>query len=333
GYPDLQDALVNSALAQFPIIGDQLRTDVRPLEGNTFALVISLLVGLYGSLGVARALQNALDTVWAVPRRSRPNPIMVRVRSLSLIVVFGVGVLMTTVLASITSGTDQLGAGFGVGVRVLALLLALAGNAALLLVVFRMLTAYPVAWRDVWVGAVVAACGWQGLQVLGTYYLTSRLRGSTQIYGLFGLVLGLIGWLFLLATMVVLAMEINTVRARKLYPRSLMTVFLDDVDLTESDERAYTSYARAEQFKASQRVEVTFDGEPSAPPPEQSREQSREHRAPHQPDSLEHGGDDAVGLQELPARQQAPSSGVGGAHPDSEPVPDVDVLDEGDSVG
>jgi membrane protein len=126
-----------------------------------------------------------------------------------------------------------------------------------------LLTAHPVTWRDVWVGAVVAACGWQALQLVGTYYLTNRLRGATQVYGLFGLVLGLIGWLFLLATMVVLAMEINAVRSRRLFPRSLLTVFLDDVDLTESDERAYSSYAQAEQFKASQRVEVTFDGEPA----------------------------------------------------------------------
>ncbi|WP_235490461.1 hypothetical protein [Frankia sp. AvcI1] len=79
---------------------------------------------------------------------------------------------------------------------------------------------------------------------------------------MFGLVLGLMTWLYFLAVVVVLAMEINAVRAGRLYPRALLTPFTDDVELTDSDRRAYTSYAKAEQFKSFQQVDVTFTDVP-----------------------------------------------------------------------
>ena len=37
GNPALRDQLINSALGHFPVIGDQIRSEVHPLEGNTTA--------------------------------------------------------------------------------------------------------------------------------------------------------------------------------------------------------------------------------------------------------------------------------------------------------
>ena len=45
-------------------------------------VAFGVLGGLYGSLGVVQAAQNAFNKVWAVPRNNRPNPIMARVISL-----------------------------------------------------------------------------------------------------------------------------------------------------------------------------------------------------------------------------------------------------------
>ena len=55
------------------------------------------------------------------------------------------------------------------------------------------------------------------------------------------------------------AAEINVVRQRKLYPRALMTVFTDDVDLTPQDVKVYTGYARAETYKGFETVTATFE--------------------------------------------------------------------------
>ena len=75
----------------------------------------------------------------------------------------------------------------------------------------------------------------------------------------FGLVLGLIGFLWIGAVMAVLAMEINVVLARRLWPRALLTPFTDKVSLTEADRRAYASYARMQRHKGFERVSVSWE--------------------------------------------------------------------------
>ena len=66
--PDLQDRVLDSALSRLPVIGQQIADNVQSLRGSTVAVVVGVLGGLYGSLGVVQAAQNAFNKVWAVPR-------------------------------------------------------------------------------------------------------------------------------------------------------------------------------------------------------------------------------------------------------------------------
>src|SRR5690349_13831383 len=71
----LEQTVLESALARFPIVGDQLG---RPegLQGSTSAVVIGTLTALYGVVGLGQAAQNAVNTAWAIPRNSRLNPVV-----------------------------------------------------------------------------------------------------------------------------------------------------------------------------------------------------------------------------------------------------------------
>src|SRR5690349_4986762 len=75
GDGDLRDRLLNSALSQFPIVGDQLG---RPegLTGSASAIVVGAVVALYGALGLGQAAQHAANVAWAVPRNSRTNAVV-----------------------------------------------------------------------------------------------------------------------------------------------------------------------------------------------------------------------------------------------------------------
>ena len=95
-----------------------------------------------------------------------------------------------------------------------------------------MLTVSEVPTRDLRVGAVVAGIGWQVVQLLGTYFVARRCSGGPEAYGVFGLVLGLIAWIYLLALVIVLAAEVNVVAHSRLWPRALLTPFTDRVRLT-----------------------------------------------------------------------------------------------------
>ena len=261
GNPGLQRDLVGSAVSEFPIIGTQIANNVTSLHGSTLGLVVGIIGTIYGGLGVAQAGQNAFNEVWSVPRNERPNPFRSRLRSLLLLLVLGSGALVTTTLSALGASSHSFGADLGTGLRVGAILLSVVVNIVLFEIGFRVGTAREIRTRDVLVGAVCAALAWQGLQTLGTYYIAHKFKGATEVYGLFGLVLGLVAWLYLEAVIIVICAQINVVRARKLWPRALMTPFTDAVDLTEADERAYTSYAGAESYKGFEDVDVSF-GEP-----------------------------------------------------------------------
>ena len=60
--------------------------------------------------------------------------------------------------------------------------------------------------------------------------MTHVLRGASEAYGVFGLVLGLIAWIYLLSLVTVLAVETSVVAERRLWPRALLTPFTDACD-------------------------------------------------------------------------------------------------------
>jgi membrane protein len=264
GNVDLQQRVLSSAVAQFPVIGSQLASNIHSLHGSLPALIVGVLGSLYGGLGAAQAGQSAMNKVWGVPRNARPNPIKARGISLLLLLVVGGGVVSTTVLSALSTDARAYGTDLGVGLRIVTSSAATGINAVLFIFAFRVLTAREISTRQVRGGAIAAAITWQLLQVAGTYFVGHELRGASATYGVFGLVLGLIAWIYLGAVTVVLCAEINVVRANKFWPRSLLTPFTDNVQLTAGDRRAYRSYPVTEKHKGFENVEVEFD-QPGAP--------------------------------------------------------------------
>jgi YihY family inner membrane protein len=257
--PDLQQEALDSALAQFPIIGDQLG---RPegLTGSVGAIVVGSLAALYGALGLGQAVQHVMNTAWAVPRNSRPNPLMMRVRSLVLLVLSGVSVLAVTVFSALGSTTDVFGARFDATLRWLVTAGTVLIVTLLLTLLFRLAAARRYSPRRAVPGALFTAVGWQVLQVVGAVYVTRVLARTDAVNQTFGLVLGLIGLIFISALIAVLGIELNVVLARRLWPRALLTPFTDAVDLTDADRRAYALYAQAQRHKGFETVTVRFAG-------------------------------------------------------------------------
>lgn len=266
GNPGLRDQILQSALSQFPVIGQQLG-DPSGLRGSGVAVVVGGVVALYGGLGVAQALQNAMNICWAVPRNKRPNPIRARLKSLLLIATAGLVLIGATVLSALSRQATAFGFRVGTGSTVLLVVLSILLNACVLILVFRIGSAHRQTLGHAVPGALFAAVVWQLLQSFGTLYVGHVVAKSSATYGVFALVLGLLGWIFLAAVGLVLSVEINVVLAKDLYPRALLTPFTDDVNLTEGDKDSYTGTAKAQQAKGFESVDVTFenDGQNASP--------------------------------------------------------------------
>jgi membrane protein len=220
GHGALQQSILNSALADFPVVGDQLRQNMKAITGGGagVALGVGTATALWAGLGVMSAAQNAFNDIWDVPRKERPNFIETRLRSLLMLVVLGVMALGSTFVSGI--GTGEGGRFLWLGA--LTLLGTLLLNLLLYLLAFRVLTDRHLSWVDVFPGAAVGAVLWTALQSLGSYYVQHQVKNASAVYGTFALVIGLLTWIYLGAQFTLLAAEVNVVRKNRLWPRSLL---------------------------------------------------------------------------------------------------------------
>jgi uncharacterized BrkB/YihY/UPF0761 family membrane protein len=176
-----------------------------------------------------------------------------------LLLVVGLSVAGTTALSALGGSAEAFGASIGVGIKVLLAAASLLVNVIVFTLGFRLATVREVSWRCTVRGAVAAAVAWQLLQFGGTAYVGHIVKNATVTNSVFALVLGLIAWIYLEALVVVFAAEYNAVRELRLYPRSLLGPFTDNVTLTPADEVAYTDQAQAQRAKGFQDITVTFD--------------------------------------------------------------------------
>lgn len=250
---DLQRRVLGSALAQFPIIGAQLERNVQALTGSGWVIAVGIGAAIWSGMGVIGAIQGAMDEVWNVPRRDRPGFVRSKLEALAALLVLGVATLAAGILAGVGTTT---GAGAPT-MQVLALLGTLLLNVAVLGAAMRWLTEADISWRDIAPGATVGAACWMLLLVVGTWIVDRRIRGATQIYGFFGIVLGLLGWLYLSAQVLLVGAEFNVVLKRRLWPRSVV----DHPPMTGPDRRVLAAEATEEAARPEQSVRVEFDDE------------------------------------------------------------------------
>jgi membrane protein len=247
GDTHARDAILNSALKQFPIIGTQLGKGSHSLGGSGIGLVIGIVGSVLSGLGITMAAQNAFNTVYAVPFKGRPNFLSSRVRGLKLLIVFGLLQVVSTVVTGLVAG------GFGgVGLFVAGIIVGLALNLVLFYAVFRLLTDDSISTRELRPGIVMAAVLWEIVQLLGGVYIGHVIKGAGQTYGTFATVLGLLVWLYLGARVVVYSAEINTVLTRDLWPRSILD------PPTPADRRVRAALAKVQERDDKQTVDVTF---------------------------------------------------------------------------
>ncbi|HEY0643039.1 MAG TPA: YhjD/YihY/BrkB family envelope integrity protein, partial [Nocardioides sp.] len=265
GEPQWQEQILNSALSQFPIIGDELG---RPegLQGSVAGVAIGAIAALYGAMGLGQALQNTQHVAWSVPRNSRPNPLYARVKTLILLLTAGFSLLAVSVVSTVASTTDLLTETLGQGIKLFLPVLTIAVVGTFLTFLFRFAATGQHSFGRAAPGGYTLAVMWQLLQLGGAAYVDRVLVDTSSMTKTFGLVLGLIGFLWIGAVMAVLAMEVNVVWSRRLWPRALLTPFTDNVDLTDADRRAYASYARMQRHKGFETVQVVWKPGPAEKP-------------------------------------------------------------------
>jgi YihY family inner membrane protein len=214
-HPHLEATVIRGITNYFPLMGNQLSAHVHGLHSSGLALAAGILFILYGARGVADAFRKGVQHVWQVPKEQRDTFPESLLKSLCLIVVGGLGFIIASILAGLTSVANH-----DLAFRSLSVLL----NMFILFWLFNFLINFSLPRhlpiKQTRVGAATAAIGLVVLQSLGGYILARELKGLDALYSYFAIALGLLFWIYLQAQMLYYAMEIAFVSSRKLWPRS-----------------------------------------------------------------------------------------------------------------
>lgn len=234
----LRQFFLTNVTSYFPVIGGSLTQSINTPSRSGAALVIGLLITLYGTRGLASVIQQAQDHIWAVPRNKRAGFPKSLFKGFGIMLLCGIGFLLAASLTGYAVGTHHM----------LALRIALGtiGFIVLFAVFWGLLTfgssesKHPHTYAP---GALFAAIGLVILQAIGGYLVGHQLRSQTGLSAQFAIVLALLFWLYLQAQVLVYAIELNTVRKYKLWPRAI-----DSKTPLPADEAAYTLYRLRETF-------------------------------------------------------------------------------------
>ncbi len=106
--------------------------------------------------------------------------------------------------------------------NVLGFLASFAIALAMYTLAYRVLTSVPLGWRDVLPGAAMAAAVLVALQALGAFIVDRWISKASALYGYFGVTLGMLLWISLLAQVTLFGAQLDAVRVRRLWPRSIL---------------------------------------------------------------------------------------------------------------
>lgn len=232
--PELGRQLVHSVSSYFPVIGESLNNSVKGVSKTGPALIIGIVFSLYGARGIADAFRNAVNHLWHVPLAKRSSFPRSLLRSFGLIFGGGGGLIASAIIAGWTST-----AGHGWIFSLLSLISNLVILYGVFVLILRLSLPLSIPVSKFRVGAAVSAVGLTILQKLGSYILLSQSDKLSNSYSaLFATTLGLLAWIYLQTQVVMYAVQIDTVRDGKLWPRSLSGKHLTPADMQINKRRS-----------------------------------------------------------------------------------------------
>jgi YihY family inner membrane protein len=256
GSDSLRNRVLDSTIAQFPVVGGRLRSDVGTLGVSGWWLYVTILGLLWTATGIYNGFQLTLNQVWNVGGVHRQGFVSRQLRAVALFVLVFGAAIGTSFLRQVSNP--------GSGVPVLDdTLQVLAGwlvSAALLLGVFRLVTAPTVRWRQLVPAAIVAGAFWTALQHLGRWIVLDRLASAQDLYGAIGFVVVTLTWINLLARSVVFANEVAVVHHRRLWPRRIT-----QPPLTDADRQVLVDLLNNERRRPEEIVTVEFSDDDEPP--------------------------------------------------------------------
>jgi membrane protein len=218
----LRDQVIHQILQQLPEgvnIDQQVRDTVTGVaKSNSGLLGLAAIFGAaWTSSGVIGSLRRALNRAFDVPtkrsyfhRRAQDIAGVIVVSLLLLL-----STLLTLALGVIRSRASEqfyglpLNGLWSIAFQIVPLILSF----IVFLMVYRIVPNHTLGFRDLWVGALIAAFGFEAAKTGFSLYITNFGRYD-QVYGALGGIVTLLVFVYLVSIMTILAAEVSSEMAR-----------------------------------------------------------------------------------------------------------------------
>jgi membrane protein len=187
---------------------------------GSIASLISVGVLLIGASGVFAQLQDALNTVWNVqPKPGKGIWGFVSKRLFSFLMVLAIGFLLlaSLIISAVLSTVRKFNLDFLPGSQFLWSNIDLFISLGLLTFMFALMFKYvpdvKIAWKDVWVGAIITSLLFLLGKFLLGWYLDQGTLGST--YGAASSLIVFLAWVYYSAQIILFGAEFTQVYAHK----------------------------------------------------------------------------------------------------------------------
>jgi membrane protein len=226
---------------------------------GTRATILGILTLLFGASGVFGQLQDALNTVWKVaPKPGRGISGIIRDRFLSFTMVLGTGFLLlvslvlTAALSALSTSLSRALPGSVVLWQLGNQLFAFGVITLLFAMIFRILPDARIAWRDVWIGAMLTAALFSLGKLLLGWYLGWEAVASG--FGAASSLVVILLWVYYSSLILLFGAEFTRVYAQQfgsgVEPASNAVALTDETRLRQGMPRQDQLIARAQSRHA-----------------------------------------------------------------------------------
>jgi membrane protein len=211
-----QEGILELVERVIPAATDLVQDNIEQvLEAQSTVSILALLGLIWSASGVFTAMYRAVNRAWGNPK----SQLFWREKFFGLALVFIVGLLLlaTTLYSTLISLLQGWrGAFFDWELPAyartpqlwdwLSTLLPPLITAVTFIILYRTIPRNRVAWRDVWLGGLIAGLIWEAARRLYTWYL-SNFASHSLIYGSVGAIIGFLLWSYLSAMILLLGAE------------------------------------------------------------------------------------------------------------------------------
>ncbi|MEO6183436.1 MAG: YihY/virulence factor BrkB family protein [Verrucomicrobiota bacterium] len=200
-------------------IKSMIQAGQKPAQ-SSIATILGFATLIFGAAGVFIQLKDALNTIWDVDETSAKGGIWAFVKKyfLSFSMVLGIGflLLVSLLLEAAVAIAGEFAKnyipGMDVVMQVVAVVISFAVVALLFAMLFKFLPDVKVAWRDVWIGAILTAA----LFVIGKIILGLYLgkAAAASAYGAAGSLVIVLLWVYYSSQILFFGAEFTQVYAR-----------------------------------------------------------------------------------------------------------------------